>query len=250
MLGISGIKTIKYLHYGKKGVGRGSIENCSFKDELFYLSNKVGLKFIINVLLTHDRKISEVFAGDPKLAYDRGTQAAQKKCSVVAPENSDIVMANTYPFDTSLVFSRKGWWPLAYTKEGGLKIIVSAASQGIGNHGLWPFIPRKNAKLIRALDYCRTFSLLEMANKLMKRMYKKMGNYDLNRNINGNDDKSKHPILFFSPNNNFHSLKVGDFLFFSSWDKLLEKAFDLGFNRKLKATFYHSSSLAYPKSHE
>jgi hypothetical protein len=48
-----------------------------------------------------------------------------------------LVIANAYPMDLSATFVRsKGMIPLAHAAAGASRVLIGAASEGMGNHGL------------------------------------------------------------------------------------------------------------------
>ena len=57
------------------------------------------------------------------------------------PEDADVVISNAYPIDVSLTFMRsKGVIPLVHAPPHASKVLISSCSEGIGHHGLFPFI--------------------------------------------------------------------------------------------------------------
>ena len=248
ILGICGKKTIQHLHYQRTSVTRGSLDDCTFKADLFDIARTIGLNFIINVLVSNTREVTHMFAGDLEKAYTVGTSEANKICAVRPPVNEHVVIANTYPFDTSLVFARKGWWPIIYAQHDALRIIIASSPEGIGSHGFWPFFPGRNDKIKHALNYYSTLSPKEVMFKGFSKLYKKI----FNKNKTNSSavipvQKNKLPVLCYVPNNKIDFPKIDEMVFFKSWDKVLKNSFEYGYKRKLNAVFYHSSSLVYPK---
>lgn len=246
VLGICGRKTIQHLHYQRTAVKRGSIDDCTMRADLFDIAKRIGLNFIINVLVCNKRQITHMFVGDLEKAYALGTKKAKKICAVRPPGDEDVVIANTYPFDTSLIFARKGWWPVICAKHDGLRIIIAGLPQGIGNHPFWPFFPGRNDKIKQAIYYYNTLSAKEILvkgfSKLKRKMLKKK-----KANSSPVKRKNKIPVFCYVPNHSVDCPGTKEFLLFKSWDELLNKAFEYGFNKRSKVVFYQSSSLVYPE---
>lgn len=134
--GVCGIETIRYLHdhFGMER-RRGDPEN-EFREELDSIATIVGLDFIVNAVLNRRREISHVFAGDKILAFLRGAATAGELYRVDPPWDADIIVANTYPFDSSLQSMNRGFWPLAGASPDSSQVVIGAGSLGKGTHRL------------------------------------------------------------------------------------------------------------------
>ncbi len=137
--GVAGTQTARYLHDFLKGAKfrGGSIDN-DFRRELDIITGELGLNFIVNVILNHRRQVAELFAGDRVLAHREGARRAAELFEVVVPTDADIVVANTYPFDSNLWFVPWGTWPLMSTRPEVTRVALADGSQGAGSHRLKP----------------------------------------------------------------------------------------------------------------
>ena len=158
--GVCGIETVRYLHdyldgyqhdYNK-GQGRrgGSIDNV-FRREVENITTKIGLDFIVNVVLNHKREINDLFAGDKTIAYRQGSLLVRKLYNVKPVEEADIIIANSYPFDTSLRYMLRGLWPLVGREPCISKVAIGAGFQGLGDSNLrptlWSLVSRTLSRL-------------------------------------------------------------------------------------------------------
>lgn len=137
--GVAGTQTARYLHDFLKGAKQrgGSIDN-DFRRELDVITGELGLNFIVNVILNHERQIAALFAGDRVLAHREGAAVATEKFAVDPPHDVEIVIANTYPFDANLWFVPWGFWPLMQAPPGATKVALADGWQGAGSHRLKP----------------------------------------------------------------------------------------------------------------
>lgn len=137
--GVAGTQSARYLHDLLKGARHrgGSIEN-EFRRELDVITGELGLNFIVNVIMNHAREIADLFAGDRVLAHRQGAKVASEKFVVVPPDDVQIVVANTYPFDSNLWFVPWGTWPLMSAPPGATRVAIADGSQGAGSHRLKP----------------------------------------------------------------------------------------------------------------
>jgi hypothetical protein len=138
--GVAGTQTARYLHDFMRGAGkRGEGVDNDFRRELDAITGALGLNFIVNVVLNHERQIAGLFAGDRVLAHREGAGVAATLFAVPpVPEDAEIVIANTYPFDANLWYVRWGFWPLAGAPEGATRVALIDGSQGAGSHRLKP----------------------------------------------------------------------------------------------------------------
>jgi len=93
------------------------------------------LNFIVNVLLNKKREITHVVAGDPVKAHERGCQIEREIAGVKVPHKVDITITSNSgaPLDLDLYQTCKGIDTAAQiTREGGIIIVASACSAGIG----------------------------------------------------------------------------------------------------------------------
>ena len=137
--GVAGTQTARYLHDFLKGAKqRGASIDNDFRRELDVITGRLGLNFIVNVVLNHERRIAALFAGDRVEAHREGVAFASRKFLVKTVEDARIVVVNTYPFDANLWFMPWGLWPLMSAPAGASKVAIADGWQGAGSHRLKP----------------------------------------------------------------------------------------------------------------
>jgi hypothetical protein len=137
--GVAGTQTARYLHDFLKGARqRGDSIDNDFRRELDVITGRLGLNFIVNVILNHERRVAALFAGDRVLAHRAGVAVATEKFRVTPVEDAQIVVSNTYPFDANLWFMPWGLWPLMSAPPGASKVAIADGWQGPGSHRLKP----------------------------------------------------------------------------------------------------------------
>jgi len=243
ILGVCGLKTIRFFHFRRSGVQRGGSLESKFRQDLLEAAKLAGLKFIINNLLSQDREIINVFAGDLQDAHSAGVKKARKIYSVPNPRKLqlDLVIADSYPFDTNGVFTRKGWWSLKQCKPDCHRLLISAIHAGIGDHGLFPLIPHKHQKLIDFMVQMQIRSVSQKARWLVRK-------FTQQRRVQNKNGKTahKHPIMFF------HSLDRNPYLtnrnvqFINNLTEHFQHLLKEMNGPEVKVGFYRGSSLTYP----
>jgi hypothetical protein len=137
--GVAGTQTARYLHDLLKGAKhRGASIDNDFRRELDIITGRLGLDFIVNVILNHGRRIAALFAGDRILAHREGVAVAAVRFAVTPAADAEIVIANTYPFDANFWFVPWGLWPLMSAPPGATKVALADGWQGAGSHRLKP----------------------------------------------------------------------------------------------------------------
>jgi hypothetical protein len=166
--GVAGTQSARYLHDLLKGAKRrgGSIDN-EFRRELDIITGRLGLNFIVNVILNHGRRVAHLFAGDRVLAHREGVRVATEKFAVTPPRDAQVVVANTYPFDPDLWFTPWGTWPLMIAPDGVTRIAIADGSQGPGGHRLKPTNLSFLGRLVVRLKTLRARHVLKQARHLV-----------------------------------------------------------------------------------
>ncbi len=137
--GVCGMDTVRHLHDTFKGAGqRGGPLANGFRQESEAIAKAAGLAFIVDVILTPGREIAGLFAGETVAAHRAGVRAATEQYGVPVIGDADVVVANAYPFDTSLYFIPRGFWPLATGKRSASRVVIADGSMGQGYHGFAP----------------------------------------------------------------------------------------------------------------
>ncbi len=137
--GVAGTQSARYLHDLLKGArARGDSIDNDFRRELDVITGRLGLNFIVNVILDHQRRVAGLFAGDRVLAHREGARVATEKFAVVPVADAQIIVSNAYPVDASLWFVPWGTWPLMAAGPGVSKVAIADGSHGPGAHRLKP----------------------------------------------------------------------------------------------------------------
>ncbi len=134
--GICGKETAWYLHSHLKRAPRGGAVDNEFRADMEEIAGKVGLDFMINLLLNRNRDASHIFCGHRVIAYQEAVKVAKEFYGVKPIDDADIIIANAFPFDTSLHFLSKGLWPFNYGTKGSSKVVVASCAEGLGYHAL------------------------------------------------------------------------------------------------------------------
>jgi nickel-dependent lactate racemase len=133
--GICGEETTGRTHWlGAQFTGReilGKIEN-PVKEEIERVADKVGLRWIINTIQDGAGRLVEVVAGDPIQAYRKGAKKSLEVYQSLLPQEADIVIADSHPYDSELWLASKGIYASELAvKQGGVVILVSPCPEGV-----------------------------------------------------------------------------------------------------------------------
>jgi nickel-dependent lactate racemase len=133
--GICGEETTGKTHWlSAQFKGReilGKIEN-PVKQEIERVAEKVGLEWIINTIQDGSGRLVEVVAGDPAQAYRRGARRSLELYRAELPQEADIVVADSDPYDSELWVAAKGIYAAELAvKQGGIVILVTPCPEGI-----------------------------------------------------------------------------------------------------------------------
>ncbi|NWF92756.1 MAG: nickel-dependent lactate racemase [Syntrophaceae bacterium] len=133
--GICGEETTGKTHWlAAQFTGReilGKIEN-PVKREIERVAQKAGLKWIINTIQDGADRVVEAVAGDPIQAYRKGALRSQQVYQSLLPEEADIVIADSHPYDSELWLASKGIYASELAvRQGGVVILVSPCPEGV-----------------------------------------------------------------------------------------------------------------------
>ena len=133
--GICGEETTGKTHWlSAQFKGReilGKIEN-PVKEEIEQVAQRVGLKWILNTIQDGSGKLIEAVAGDPILAYRTGAKRSFEIYQSKLPQEADIVIADSYPYDSDLWLAAKGIYSSELAvKQGGVVILVTLCPEGV-----------------------------------------------------------------------------------------------------------------------
>lgn len=142
-LGILGLRSIAALHFGHDTNGWGSRgKSDTFRRDLDEIARLIGLETGVFVATDADRQIVDLACGDIHVLHARFLASTKDAFRAPRPDSDvRIVVSNAYPSDLSLTFARmKGALPLAFTPRGASRIVVASCDEGLGFHGLFPFM--------------------------------------------------------------------------------------------------------------
>lgn len=140
-LGVLGRRSITHLHYGHPSMD-GSLEiDNDFRHDLDEIARMVGMHTSISAHVDAQRRLVRLVSGAHELYYREAVAFSLSSYSACAPGNADVVISNAYPMDVSLTFMRsKGILPLLRAAPGASRVVVAACPEGVGHHGLFPFM--------------------------------------------------------------------------------------------------------------
>ena len=137
--GLAAQETIKVLHSPKfmrdRRAVEGSVEDNPLHRELIEISRMARHDFLVDVSLTRDRKIAQVFAGQPEQAHRQGMAFVGKVMLERIEESVDAVITTSagYPLDLTFYQTVKGITAASHiVKPGGRILVVSACTEGAG----------------------------------------------------------------------------------------------------------------------
>lgn len=137
--GNAGEDTIKALHspafLDDPLCGEGSIDQNPLHHELLEIAGMAGHDFMIDVSLDADRKITGVFAGDPRQAHAAGVKAVRRFVRATVRNPVDIVITTSagFPLDLTYYQAIKGMTAaLPVLKKGGMLILAAECAEGLG----------------------------------------------------------------------------------------------------------------------
>jgi nickel-dependent lactate racemase len=170
MPGVMGIETTRNLHdYVPGTYKRGEIMDSDFNREVEEAAALAGLDFIVNVVLNQRREIAGVFSGDRVIAHQSGVEFAREVYSVNAVEGYEVIVSDTYPFDSTLYFARdRGFWPFMGINKKSTKVLIAESSTGLGDHELNSISSPIWSQIVRRIKKLRFMDLQNPVSKIKK----------------------------------------------------------------------------------
>ena len=102
------------------------------KKEIERVAEKAGLEWIVNTIQDGTGRLVGVVAGDPVHAYREGAAKSREVYQSPLPEEADIVIADSHPYDSELWLAAKGIYAAELAvKKGGVVILVTSCPEGI-----------------------------------------------------------------------------------------------------------------------
>jgi nickel-dependent lactate racemase len=102
------------------------------KKEIERVAEKAGLEWIINTIQDGTGRLVGVVAGDPVHAYREGAAKSREVYQSLLPEEADIVITDSHPYDSELWLAAKGIYAAELAvKKGGIVILITPCPEGI-----------------------------------------------------------------------------------------------------------------------
>lgn len=96
------------------------------------VARKVGLRFIINVVMTPEGEVVDIFSGEFVKAHRAGARISQRVYGVKIPELADIVLVSSCPSDIDYWQADKGLVSAYFSvKKGGYIIFAAPCYEGM-----------------------------------------------------------------------------------------------------------------------
>lgn len=137
ILGVSGRKTIRTLHFRHKGVGGTYNIDNDFRRDVTEIARMVGLNTIYTLHINDRMEVVQLLAGDHYAYYPQAAEYSRKRYTAPLPEDADVVIVNSYPSDVSYTFVRKAMKPIRCASRSAMKIMIGSMHEGLGHHGLF-----------------------------------------------------------------------------------------------------------------
>jgi nickel-dependent lactate racemase len=138
--GLAGERTIKRLHspYFMRDpkVVEGSYPDNPLHRELLEIARMARHDFIVDVALTRDRRIAQVFAGHSEAAHASGVEFVRQStlAPVEEPVDAVITTGGGYPLDLTYYQCIKGVTAASHIlKPGGKMLLLAACREGVGS---------------------------------------------------------------------------------------------------------------------
>lgn len=120
------------------GTRLGRVDGNPFHEAITEAAQRVGLRFILNVVLDGDKRILRVRAGDPELAFRDLVAFARSVYEVAISGQVDIAIGGVgFPKDSNLYQASRAssnlfFAPIPVVRQGGFLIIPARCEEGAG----------------------------------------------------------------------------------------------------------------------
>jgi lactate racemase len=184
-IGLAGDDTISHTHSSmmlRKAETRvGKIEKNLIQEEIIQIGKKIGLNFIVNVVLGNNKEVIEIKAGEPLATHRFLIKKAKALYEVPVNKSYDVVICGVgYPRDSNLyqatiAASYIFFSPAPIIKENGYIIIPATCNEGAGKGiGDQRFFTMLNTKSIdEILNTKEDFKAGEQRSFFIARVLKK-----------------------------------------------------------------------------
>lgn len=141
-IGLAGDDTISYMHsrtmLRKAETRVGKVEKNLIQEEIIEIGKKIGLNFIVNVILGNNKEVIEIKAGEPLATHRFLIKKARTLYEVLVNKSYDVVICGVgYPRDSNLYQATIAASYIFFTvkpviKENGYIIIPATCNEGAG----------------------------------------------------------------------------------------------------------------------
>jgi len=136
--GVAGKQTIERNHslMTQPNAEPGVADSNPVREDLEEAGSRVGLRYVVNVVLDEGNRIVAAFAGEPVIAHRAATKIVDQFVKVPIEQPADVVVASAggYPRDINLYQTHKAIENAAHAvKDGGTIIVVAQCGEGFAN---------------------------------------------------------------------------------------------------------------------
>ncbi|MBI4300942.1 MAG: nickel-dependent lactate racemase [Chloroflexi bacterium] len=141
-IGCAGEETITYTHGPRfiehSGTRLGRIEDNPFQDAVTEIGRKVGLRFVVNVVLDGEKRIVAVRSGEPAAVHAALVEVAKRVYQVSVPGAFDVAIGGVgYPKDSNLYQTSRVpcnllFGPEPVVRRGGFVVVPAPCPEGAG----------------------------------------------------------------------------------------------------------------------
>ncbi len=190
-LGILGRQSITHLHEKHAPAGWGSDGGpLAFRRDLDEIAAAIGLAAQVFVHVDEEARAVRVRFGDGRACYPDEVGWAAETYRVAGPGDADVVVANAYPNDGTLVSAwQKSLVPLRLARHDASRVLLASCPAGPGGHGLFPLVDRRSV-VERARRKASVMSPVQFASAAMR---------SIGRRRSGRSVPFAWPIHLFRP---------------------------------------------------
>ncbi len=134
----------------------GRIDDNPVRADLEQAASRVGIDFILNVIVDGSHRIVGAVAGEPTLAHRAGCDLVSRRGKMSIPRLADIVLvsAGGHPTDINLYQAQKALDnAVCAVRPGGVILLVAECPEGLGNRTFaeWMTSARTPAEILERL---------------------------------------------------------------------------------------------------
>jgi lactate racemase len=130
--GVAGEETVAQMHFlGSLDPGLGTVDT-DMRREMEEFAARIGLDFILNVILNRDGELVDAVAGHFIAAHRAGVEKSKLVYGLAIPELADLTISSTSPVDIDFFQGDKGITSAeAATRIGGEIVLLSGCLEGV-----------------------------------------------------------------------------------------------------------------------